>query len=76
VNNNSIGQNVKRITADFSPEAYQTLERVASKLNTTKADALRRALGLIDLVISHQREGWKLTLQNAQTKDRKEIITI
>jgi hypothetical protein len=48
---------VKRITADFSPEAYEALERVAKNLNTTnKADALRRALGLIDFVLTEQKK--------------------
>lgn len=65
---------VKRITADFSPEAYEALERVAKNLDTTKADALRRALGLIDFLLTQKKEGYAIVLE----KDgrRKEIVTL
>jgi len=65
---------VKRITADFSPEAYEVLERVAKNLDTTKADALRRALGLLDFVLTERKEGWKVVLEKDDR--RREIVTL
>lgn len=64
----------KRITADFSPEAYEALERVAENLDTTKADALRRALGLIDFLLMEKKENWKLVLEKDDR--RREIVTL
>ena len=64
----------KRITADFSPEAYEALERVAENLDTTKADALRRALGLIDFLLTEKKENWKLVLEKEDR--RREIVTL
>ena len=65
---------VKRITADFSPEAYEALERVAKNLDTTKADALRRSLGLIDFLLTEKKEDWKLVLEKDDR--RREIVTL
>jgi hypothetical protein len=67
-------QKTKRITADFSPEAYEVLERVAKNLDTTKADALRRALGLLDFLLTEKKQGYAIVLE----KDgrRKEIVTL
>jgi len=66
----------KRITADFSPEAYEVLSNVARKLRTTKADTLRRALGLINFILREQSNGWKIILENKEGTERKEIITL
>ena len=65
-----------RVTADFSPEAYATLSRVAKRLQTTKAEALRKALSLLDFVLGHQTEGWKLVLEHEKTNERKYIVTL
>jgi len=65
---------VKRITADFSPEAYEALERVAKNLDTTKADALRRALGLIDFLLTEKSKDWVLVLEKDDR--RREIVTL
>jgi hypothetical protein len=69
----SVRTEVKRITADFSPDAYETLERVAKNLDTTKADAIRRALGLIDYILAEQKQDWILVLEKDDR--RREIIT-
>lgn len=63
-----------RITADFTPEAYETLSTVSESLQTTKAEALRKALGLLNFVIKHRNQGWKLVLE--KDDDRKEIVTL
>lgn len=70
----SVRTEVKRITADFSPEAYEALERVAKDLDTTKAGALRHALGLIDFLLTEKKEDWKLVLEKDDR--RREIVTL
>jgi len=64
----------KRITADFSPPAYAMLSKVAKRLDSNKAEALRRALGLMDIVQRRQAEGWKLVFEHETTKEREVII--
>jgi hypothetical protein len=65
-----------RITADFSPEAYQTLNEVADLMNTTKADVLRRSLGLLRFVLQEQKEGRKIVIEDGVGTVRKEIVTL
>jgi hypothetical protein len=66
---------VKRIVADFTPEAYEVLSDVAQQLNTSKADALRRALGLANFILRQQKEGWRVILEHEKDKVRKELVT-
>ena len=66
----------KRITADFSEEAYEALTEVSESLHTTKAESLRRALGLIRFILRQQKEGWRLILEDKEGKERKEIVTL
>ena len=75
-NSNTNQEKSNRVTADFSPEAYDVLSRLADALYTTKADTLRRALGVLDFLLKHKRDGWKLILENDATRERKEIVTL
>ncbi len=68
------GSGMKRITADFSPEAYQVLTDTATQMSISKAEALRKALGLIFFVLRHQKDGWSLILEKGDK--RKEIVTL
>ena len=68
------GSGMKRITADFSPEAYQVLSDTSTQMSISKAEALRKALGLIAFVLRHQKEGWTLILEKGDK--RKEIVTL
>lgn len=63
-----------RITADFSPEAYGMLDGVSKQLGTSKADVIRRALGLYSFVLDHKNEDWKLYLE--RNGERKQIVTL
>jgi hypothetical protein len=67
---------LRRVTADFSPEAFEVLESVSRKLQTSKADALRRTLGLMNYLLQQKEEGWKIYLEHPRTKERKEIVTL
>lgn len=65
---------VKRVTADFSPEAYEILENVSALLKTNKAEALRRSLGLVKFVLEEQKEGNKIIVENKKSKEQKQIL--
>jgi hypothetical protein len=65
-----------RVTADFTPKAYNTLNEVAEKLSTNKADAIRRALGLILYVLDQQANGKKIILETEDGKNRTQIVTL
>ncbi|MDL1892984.1 hypothetical protein FBQ87_08850 [Sphingobacteriales bacterium CHB3] len=65
-----------RVTADFDAEAYKALNEVAELLGTTKADAIRRALGLSRYVLKQKHNGKKLILEDEDGKDKVEIVTL
>jgi len=67
-------EKVHRVTVDFSEEAYITLEQLSNDLKTSKAEILRRALGLIRFVVEESDKGANFILENPETKDRKQII--
>ena len=67
---------LKRITADFDPEAYSALTEVSEQLHTTKAEALRKALSLIRFVLREKQDGFRLILENDEKKLRKEVVTL
>jgi len=67
-------KSVTRVTADFSPEAYETLSSVSNQLDASKAEVLRKALGLLNFVVKHRAQGWRLVLEKDDA--RKEIVTL
>ena len=67
-------QQIHRVTVDFSDEAYIALEQLSNDLRTTKADVLRRALGLMRFVVEETNQGANVILENPKTKDRKQVV--
>jgi len=67
-------QPVHRVTVDFSEDAYAALEQLSNSLDTTKAETLRRALGLMRFVVEETKGGAIFILENPKTKDRKQIV--
>ncbi len=67
-----------RITADLSPEAYEVLTDISLQLNTSKAEVLRKALGLFNFIRRQQQpeEGRTVILENKKTKERKELVVL
>ena len=63
-----------RVTADFSPQAYEELEEIAKQLGTTKVEAIRKALGLLKYIGEEKRKGASIIVRN--NKKEKEIVTI
>lgn len=57
---------LKRITADFSPEAYHVLTELSESLKVTKGDVLRKALGSLQFLDQHMKEGWELRLTKGE----------
>ncbi len=76
VSKKGTGRKYTRITADFDGEAYEALEEVAEMLHSTKAEALRRALGLIRFALREKKEGMRLIVENKSGRKRKEIVTL
>ncbi len=63
-----------RMTADFTPEAYETLTNVAEKVGGSKAEAVRKALGLFWFLLQQKDAGWTLVLEKGDR--RREIVTL
>lgn len=70
----SASKKYTRMTADFTPEAYQTLSEVATRFGGSKAEAVRRALGLLNYLLRQKDQGWTLVLE--KDGERKEIVTL
>jgi len=66
----------KRATVDLSMEAHRVLSDIASMLRVSKADALRRALGLTNFLLQQKNGGWRIILEDVQRKNRKEVVSI
>jgi hypothetical protein len=64
----------RRVTVDFSREAYEAIEQIAHVLNTTKSEALRKALGLMRFVLDERGKGAKLIIEGPERNERREII--
>jgi hypothetical protein len=65
-----------RVTVDFDPEAYKALNEAAELLGTTKAEAIRKALGLSLYVLREKRNGKRLIVETNDGKERVEIVTL
>lgn len=67
---------MKRVTVDFADEAYMNLDEIAKDLSTTKAEALRKALGLLKFALEEKKRGSKLIFENEKENLRREIIQL
>ncbi len=63
-----------RLSLEVSPDLYETLEHIAAQSHTTKADVLRRAIALMDVVKDAQQAGLKLGLVGKGNKVEREIV--
>jgi hypothetical protein len=62
------------VSIDFSPEAYQALERIARNLGVPKNEALRRAIGLMRFLLKEMDDGWVPILEKGRR--RRQITSI
>lgn len=64
---------MRRVTVDFSDEAFETLDTISAALNTSKAEALRKSLSLMRYVLEEKKRGGKLVIEN-EKENRREVI--
>jgi hypothetical protein len=69
-------ENKTRVTVDFSPEAYSALEEISKTLSTSKAEALRKALGLMRFALEERAKGAKLIVEGPKRGERREIVQL
>ena len=68
---------MSRFTIEFSEDLDQQIDMIARALNApTKADVIRKALGLLSYVVKERDEGSTLVLENKKANIRKEIVTL
>lgn len=65
-----------RVTVDFSPEAFEAVDTISKGLSTSKAEALRKALGLMRFILQEKNKGAKLILEGPERGERREIIQV
>ena len=62
---------------DFSDVAAEEIEQLAQELQLrTKADVLRKALGVLKYIVEEKRQGGRVFIENRQEGERKEIVAI
>lgn len=68
---------MSRFTIEFSEDVDQQIDQIARALDApTKADVVRKALGLLSYVVKERKAGGTLFLENKTTNVRKEIVTL
>jgi predicted transcriptional regulator len=65
-----------RLSLDVSPEAYETLEQLATKIGGTKSDVLRKAMALMVVVVEAKLQGKKLGIAEKDQPLATEIVGI
>lgn len=66
----------RRVTVDFSDEAFEKVDNISRRLSTSKSEALRKALGLMDFVLEEKHRGAKLILEGPEKGERREIVQL
>jgi predicted transcriptional regulator len=68
---------MSRFTIEFSEEVDRQIDQIAKALNAnTKADVIRKALGLLTYVVREKAEGSTLIIENKEKNVRKEVVTL
>ena len=66
-----------KYTIQLSKKAEKDLVHLTKRLGVkSKADAVRKALNLLQYVLEEQKGGGKLMVENTKNNSRKEIVTI
>lgn len=69
-------ETIVRMQLDFSPEAIRALREIAELLNTSEAEAIRKALGLMQFAVREQTRGARFIVQGPRWGRRREIIKL
>ena len=68
---------MSRFTIEFSETVDKQIDDIQAELHAqTKADVVRKALGLLSYVVREQKDGSVLILENMKNNVRKEIVTL
>jgi predicted transcriptional regulator len=68
---------MSRFTIEFSEDVDKQIDEIAAALHApTKADVVRKALGLLSYVVKEKAQGSTLVLENKQQNVRKEVVTL
>ena len=59
--------------ADFSPEAWDALEEIAETLHTSKIEALRRAIDLMQFALREKKKGHRIIIEKPEPGEDSEI---
>lgn len=68
---------MSRFTIEFSEEVDRQIDEIAKALHVpTKAEVVRKALGLLSYTIKEQQTGSKLVFENERKNIKKEVVTL
>lgn len=68
---------MSRFTIEFTDEVDKQIEQIAKALGAnTKADVIRKALGLLNYVVQERAAGSTVILENKKQGVRKEVVTL
>lgn len=68
---------MSRFTVEFSKDVDDQIDKISESLGAqSKAEVIRKALGLLSYVVKAQKDGEKLIFENEKLKTRKEILTL
>lgn len=67
---------MKRLTVEFSDEAYGVLEAISKDLGNSKKEAIKKAISLLYLTINEQKQGSTLEFANKKMDYRKEVALL
>ncbi len=66
-----------RYTIEFADDVDRKLDALAVSLGVrTKADVVRKALGLLDYVVSEKALGKKLVIEDEKKNEREVLVTL
>lgn len=67
---------MRRVTVEFSDDSYQLLEELASVMDNSKKEAIRKSLSLLKLVVEEQQKGSSVEFANKKLNYRKEVAIL
>ena len=67
---------MRRLTIEFSDEAYNVLLELSQKMGNSKKEAIKKALSLLKIAIDEQKEGSTLEFANKKKDYRKEVALL
>lgn len=70
------GRDTVRLSLDLSASLDDTLENLARKMGTSKAEVLRKGLALVEVAVDAKEHGQKLGVADSAQQLKREIVGI